>query len=235
METSYEITWRSPRGITKQSKHSHGYPNILHNTYPFQAIVHAWEDVKAMFNGGTRKRLFSESSSSSNSATPSSTTIAPPSSPISRHTQPKASKSSKPSSSSDSKSDKKSYPLFKPAFMHPLIPPPVPPAAASGYFPPFETCLDTFAAAAAALNTTEKQEKVSASSAGQDNASSPSSLGMTDYGLWPHGPPGNGNGFPFPYPFFWPSKRPQAPFGSAFHSSLLSKFVNFAFGNLNSS
>lgn len=28
---------------------------------PPEEIVHAWEDVKAMFNGGTRKRLLSSS------------------------------------------------------------------------------------------------------------------------------------------------------------------------------
>ena len=77
----------------------------------------------------------------------------------------------------------------------------------------------TFTAAAAALNTTEKTEKV-----GGSGGESPgnSSLGISDYGLWPH-PPGTSNGFPFPYPFFWPSKRPPAPF-TPFHSSLLGNY-----------
>ena len=30
---------------------------------PSESVVHAWEDVKAMFNGGTRKRLLSTSAS----------------------------------------------------------------------------------------------------------------------------------------------------------------------------
>ncbi|XP_049792391.1 ski oncogene [Schistocerca nitens] len=35
---------------------------------PPEEVVHAWEDVKAMFNGGTRKRLMASSSSSSSSS-----------------------------------------------------------------------------------------------------------------------------------------------------------------------
>lgn len=35
---------------------------------PPDEVTHAWEDVKAMFNGGTRKRLLSSSSSSSSSS-----------------------------------------------------------------------------------------------------------------------------------------------------------------------
>lgn len=42
---------------------------------PPDEITHAWEDVKAMFNGGTRKRLLSSSSSHSNSPTSSSSSI----------------------------------------------------------------------------------------------------------------------------------------------------------------
>ena len=109
--------------------------------------------------------------------------------------------------------------------MHPLIPPPAVPHAPSGYFPaPFKTCLGTFATAAAALNTTEKTEKVAASNGGGNSGESTNSLGISaDYhGLWPHPPGGTSNGFPFPYPFFWPSKRPQAPF-TPFHTSLLGK------------
>ena len=137
-----------------------------------------------MFNGGTRKRLFSESSGQHASpSTPTSTTLAtgtPTASPVSSRPSSKSSKSSKTnnnnnnnsSENSSTKSEKKSSSsnFFKPAFMHPLIPPPVVPHAPSGYFPaPFESCLDTFAAAAAALNTTEKTEKV-ASNAGSNRA-----------------------------------------------------------------
>lgn len=39
---------------------------------PPEEIIHAWEDVKAMFNGGTRKRLIGTSSASSSSLSPSS-------------------------------------------------------------------------------------------------------------------------------------------------------------------
>lgn len=39
---------------------------------PPEEIIHAWEDVKAMFNGGTRKRLIGTSSVSSSSLSPSS-------------------------------------------------------------------------------------------------------------------------------------------------------------------
>lgn len=39
---------------------------------PPEEIIHAWEDVKAMFNGGTRKRLIGTSSTSSSSMSPSS-------------------------------------------------------------------------------------------------------------------------------------------------------------------
>lgn len=58
---------------------------------PPDEIIHAWEDVKAMFNGGTRKRLLSTSSSTPSSRTPSkqaktsptnATTFTVPSSPV---------------------------------------------------------------------------------------------------------------------------------------------------------
>ncbi|XP_049316306.1 uncharacterized protein LOC125779270 [Bactrocera dorsalis] len=39
--------------------------HMLLNGHPPEEIVHAWEDVKAMFNGGTRKRLMSHNSSTS--------------------------------------------------------------------------------------------------------------------------------------------------------------------------
>ncbi|XP_069968468.1 putative uncharacterized protein DDB_G0277255 [Bactrocera oleae] len=37
--------------------------HMILNGHPPEEIVHAWEDVKAMFNGGTRKRLMSHNSS----------------------------------------------------------------------------------------------------------------------------------------------------------------------------
>ncbi|XP_047122112.1 ski oncogene [Schistocerca piceifrons] len=43
---------------------------------PPEEVVHAWEDVKAMFNGGTRKRLMASSSSSSSSSSVSSASSA---------------------------------------------------------------------------------------------------------------------------------------------------------------
>ncbi|KAI8034098.1 hypothetical protein M5D96_013132, partial [Drosophila gunungcola] len=43
------------------------------NTYD-EKIIHAWEDVKAMFNGGTRKRLVGSSTNNRNQGSPTSST-----------------------------------------------------------------------------------------------------------------------------------------------------------------
>ncbi|XP_049837976.1 SKI family transcriptional corepressor 2 [Schistocerca gregaria] len=48
---------------------------------PPEEVVHAWEDVKAMFNGGTRKRLMASSSSSSSSSSSVSPRRLPPPQP----------------------------------------------------------------------------------------------------------------------------------------------------------
>ncbi|XP_017126212.1 uncharacterized protein LOC108145336 [Drosophila elegans] len=45
------------------------------NTYD-EKIIHAWEDVKAMFNGGTRKRLVGSSTNNRNQGSPTSSTAA---------------------------------------------------------------------------------------------------------------------------------------------------------------
>ena len=199
---------------------------------PPEVIVYAWEDVKAMFNGGTRKRLFSESSStvapSTSSVTPTSTTPAP-----------KSSKSSNKSPKTEPK-PLKNQPFFnkKPDFL-PATPAIPPVSTTLGYFPPFDSCLDTFAAAAAALNKeAEKPLKSGGGNGGSaaNESSVGNSLGISDYGLWPHpvapaaaptNPPACPPAFPFPYSFFWPSKRPPTtmPF-SPFHASILGNYVS---------
>ena len=105
-----------------------------------------------------------------------------------------------------------------------------------GYFPPFDTCLDTFAAAAAALKESEK--KSSGGNGGGNESSVGNSLGISDYGLWPHPPPSVSAAaaatptppappaFPFPYSFFWPSKRPPTTPFSPFHASILGNYVS---------
>ena len=106
-----------------------------------------------------------------------------------------------------------------------------------GYFPPFDTCLDTFAAAAAALKESEK--KSSGGNGGDRNESSVgNSLGISDYGLWHHPAPSVSAAaaatptppappaFPFPYSFFWPSKRPPTTPFSPFHASILGNYVS---------
>ena len=196
-------------------------------------IVYAWEDVKAMFNGGTRKRLFSESTSSSSVATPTSTTpLVPP------KTSQKAKQPKTEPKSSDHRS-KHSQPFFnkKPDFS-PLTPAPPAPTAPLGYFPPFDTCLDTFAAAAAALKESEKPPKVGGNGGASASENSVgSSLGISDYGLWPHPPPTAAaaaavaatstanTAFPFPYSFFWPSKRPPTTPFNPFHASILGNYI----------
>ena len=217
-----------------------------------------------MFNGGTRKRLFSESSSSASAmSTPSSTTSCTTPTPLPKPSKPKSAGGSSSSKSESKKHQQHAAPFFrgaKPDFL-PLAPPPAPPPpppASLGYFPPFETCLDTFAAAAAALNPrgsgaeVEKSLKLggasnnsgSGGSSGGNGGESSSggggnSLGISDYGLWPHPAPSAvaaaaaaaaaastpaGAAFPFPYSFFWPSKRPPPTF-APFHTSLLGNWL----------
>ena len=182
-----------------------------------------------MFNGGTRKRLFSESTSSSSVATPTSTTpISTPKSSKSPTKQPKT----EPKSSEHRSKHQPPFFNKKPDFP-PMAPAPPTPTAPLGYFPPFDTCLDTFAAAAAALKESEKPLKVGGN--GGANASENSvgsSLGISDYGLWPHPAPTAAatastanTAFPFPYSFFWPSKRPPATPFNPFHASILGNYV----------
>ncbi|XP_055858222.1 uncharacterized protein LOC129920708 [Episyrphus balteatus] len=65
---------------------------------PPEEITHAWEDVKAMFNGGTRKRLMTSSTSSSSSSSLKTTTVAA----VTRAAKNSASSSTSSSSSSSS-------------------------------------------------------------------------------------------------------------------------------------
>ena len=109
------------------------------------------------------------------------------------------------------------------------------PSTPLGYFPPFDTCLDTFAAAAAALKESEKKNS---GNGGGNESTVGNSLGISDYGLWPHPPPSVSAAaaaatptppappaFPFPYSFFWPSKRPPTTPFSPFHASILGNYV----------
>jgi len=53
---------------------------------PPEEIVYAWEDIKAMFNGGTRKRMMAGSGSSSTPSPSPSAASSPPMSPCLHHT-----------------------------------------------------------------------------------------------------------------------------------------------------
>jgi hypothetical protein len=66
-----ESKYRHPDAANFNSWRRHIH---LHDPEPQEDLVHAWEDVKAMFNGGTRKRILSSAiaKSSSSSSTSSS-------------------------------------------------------------------------------------------------------------------------------------------------------------------
>lgn len=190
-----------------------------------------------MFNGGTRKRPFSDCTDapSPTSVTPSSTT---PSTPIPVTKAPKS-----PAKSPKSEAKPKTAHLFKkqPDFLsqhHATAVPPqtVPPPT---YFPHFESCLDNFLSGHHRKSDFDhrKSEFEKSAKIGGDSGES---SGIQDYGLWPHpqlaapaSPPSPAGGassaaasaaaaaaaaaaasaaaaFPFPYSFFWPSKRPSA-------------------------
>jgi hypothetical protein len=201
-----------------------------------------------MFNGGTRKRLLSSSIGAGGRGGASPPSMPTSSSSTHRSVTPSSSRSSSKSTSKSAKLENphKSHHVHQEKKPHqynmestfakpfltlppppPPIPPPPPPTAVHsvGYFPPFETCLDTFAmaaAAAAAANSTSEAAEIKNGVGGGSGGGNGNSLGssMGDYGLWQQPSP---PAFPFPYPFFWPSKRPTFP---PFHSSLLGKCVN---------
>ncbi|TRY67223.1 hypothetical protein TCAL_05496 [Tigriopus californicus] len=171
---------------------------------PPEEIVYAWEDIKAMFNGGTRKRMLSSGSHMGHGSTSSSSII-----DHSRHHNnfAKEMKLESEFKQKNAIADNPGGNPFQPSDLG-LFGTPVPPPFP--YFPPFPT-LDSIGlvnGVGGFPNTDNKAKANEVKTSGSEV-------------VWPpHGGPSRpaypGSWSPFPYPFLW-SKNPFLTHGQPTH------------------
>jgi hypothetical protein len=172
----------------------------------FQEIVHAWEDIKAMFNGGTRKRMLATGAhlnpgahlgvSSAASVKQSSAFASHPQSALllqQPQTQPQPSSRGR-SASAACRQQKPNDDHFVTFGASPL----------SSYFTPFHN-IDALLASKIARGSVGLNNNINSSAEGEESSKL---LPLPSELMWPpHSLPQNPWGAIAPYPFLWP-RRP---------------------------